>query len=122
MPKQAGKMLIRNESLQEICNGNGVKVVNFDTSTNSQSQMYDPASSPNGENNQIGHFLIDRQRHSSVLDGSFRTAGLAQDREAKSSCECGNESSGSIECWELSSGFRTGGLPSSSQLLRVSGC
>jgi hypothetical protein len=28
----------------------------------------------------------------------------------ESSCECGNEPSGSIKFWELSNGFTTGGL------------
>jgi hypothetical protein len=28
----------------------------------------------------------------------------------KSSCECGNELSDSIKCWETMSGFTTGGL------------
>jgi hypothetical protein len=34
----------------------------------------------------------------------------------ESSCECGNEPSGSVKCWETMSGFTTGGLSSSAQL------
>jgi hypothetical protein len=45
--------------------------------------------------------------------------GLAQDRY-RWSCKLGNESSGSIKCWELSNGFPTCGLSSGAQLHRVS--
>jgi hypothetical protein len=38
----------------------------------------------------------------------------------KSSCERGNEPSGSIKFWELPSGCTTGGLSSGTQLHRVS--
>jgi hypothetical protein len=38
----------------------------------------------------------------------------------ESSCELGNESSGSIKCWELSSCCTTCGLSSGTQLHRVS--
>jgi hypothetical protein len=38
----------------------------------------------------------------------------------ESSCELGNEPSGSIKCWELPSGCTTCGLSSSTQLHRVS--
>jgi hypothetical protein len=44
--------------------------------------------------------------------------GLAQDRY--SSCELGNEPSGSIKCWELPNGCTTCGLSSGTQLHRVS--
>jgi hypothetical protein len=37
-----------------------------------------------------------------------------------SSCEFGKESSDSIKCYKLSSGYTTGGLTSSAQLHRVS--
>jgi hypothetical protein len=37
----------------------------------------------------------------------------------KSSCECSNEPSSSIKCWELSSYFTTGGFSSSAQLHKV---
>jgi hypothetical protein len=39
----------------------------------------------------------------------------------ESSCECGNEPSGSIKCWELPSGCTTCGLSSGTQLHTVSG-
>jgi hypothetical protein len=51
---------------------------------------------------------------SGVLDG----IGLAQGRY--SSCECGNEPSGSIKWWELPSGCTNCGLSSGTQLHRVS--
>jgi hypothetical protein len=38
----------------------------------------------------------------------------------ESSCECGNEPSGSIKCWELPNGCTTCGLSSGTQLHRVS--
>jgi hypothetical protein len=38
----------------------------------------------------------------------------------ESPCECGNELSGSIKCWELPSGYTTCGLSSRAQLHRVS--
>jgi hypothetical protein len=38
----------------------------------------------------------------------------------ESSCELGNELSGSIKCWELPSGCTTCGLSSGTQLHRVS--
>jgi hypothetical protein len=47
--------------------------------------------------------------------------GLAQDRYRwESSCELGNEPSGSIKCWELLSSCTTCGLLSGTQLHRVS--
>jgi hypothetical protein len=49
--------------------------------------------------------------------GGVDWIGLAQDRNR--SCEYGTEPSGSIKCWELSSGYTTGGLSSSAQLYRV---
>jgi hypothetical protein len=46
--------------------------------------------------------------------------GLAQDREDREdSFECGNESSGSLQCWETSEWLQ-GGLSSSDQLHRLS--
>jgi hypothetical protein len=36
------------------------------------------------------------------------------------SCECGNEPSVSIKCWETNEGFTTGGLSSTAQLHIVS--
>jgi hypothetical protein len=38
----------------------------------------------------------------------------------ESSCERGNEPSGSIKCWELPSGCTSSGLSSGTQLHRVS--
>jgi hypothetical protein len=38
----------------------------------------------------------------------------------ENSCECCNELSGSIECWELSSGYITDGLSNNADLHRVS--
>jgi hypothetical protein len=41
-------------------------------------------------------------------------------RQEESSCECGNEPSGAIKCWETTERYRTGGLSSSAQLHRAS--
>jgi hypothetical protein len=75
------KPIIGNESSHEISNDNGVRVVNFDTSKNLvvKSTMFPHRSihkytwtSPDGNtHNQIDHILIDRRRHSSVLDVRF---------------------------------------------------
>jgi hypothetical protein len=72
------KPTIGNESSGEISNDNGVRVVNFATSTNLvvKSTMFPHCSihkynwtSPYGQtHNQIDHVLIDRRRHSSILD------------------------------------------------------
>jgi hypothetical protein len=72
------KPTIGNESLHEISNDNGGRVVNFATSKNLivKSTMFPhrnihkhALTSPNGNiHNQIDHILIDRRRHSSVLD------------------------------------------------------
>jgi endonuclease/exonuclease/phosphatase family metal-dependent hydrolase len=72
------KPTVGNESLHEISNDNGVGVVNFATSKNLivKSTMFPHHSIhkytwtfPDGNtHNQIDHILIDRQRHSSVLD------------------------------------------------------
>jgi hypothetical protein len=40
--------------------------------------------------------------------------------QVESSCELGNEPSGSVKCWELPSDCTTGGLSSGTQLHRVS--
>jgi hypothetical protein len=66
------------ESLHEISNDNGVRVVNFATSKNLivKSTMFPHCNihkftwtSPDGKTcSQIDHILIDRRRHSSVLD------------------------------------------------------
>jgi hypothetical protein len=79
------KPTIGNESLHEITNDNGVRVVNFATSKsltvkstifphrNIHKVTWTP---PDGRtHNQIYHILIDRRRYSSILDvRSFRTA------------------------------------------------
>jgi hypothetical protein len=79
------KLTIGNESLPEISNDNGVRLVNFATSKNLRfkSMMFPHLNihkytwmSPDGKtHNQIDHILIHRQWHSSVLDvRSFRAA------------------------------------------------
>jgi hypothetical protein len=79
------KPTIGNESLHEICNGNGVRVINFATSNNLtfKSTMFPHRNihrytwaSPDGStHNQIDHILID-----SVLDvRSFRAADCDTD-------------------------------------------
>jgi hypothetical protein len=67
------KPTIWNESLHEISNGNGVRVINFATSKNSivKSMMFPyrnihkfTLTSPDGKtHNQIDHILIDRRQH-----------------------------------------------------------
>jgi hypothetical protein len=84
------KPIIGNESLREISNGSGVRVVKFATSTNLvvKSIMFPYCSihkytwtSPDGQtHNQIDHVLIDRRRHSSTRDiRSFRGADCDTD-------------------------------------------
>jgi hypothetical protein len=79
------KPTIGNESLLENNNDNGVRLVNFATSKNLRvkSTMFPYRNiykyiwtSPDGKiHNQIGRILIDRRRHSNVLDvRSFRIA------------------------------------------------
>jgi hypothetical protein len=86
------KLTIGNESLHEISNDNGVKLVNFATSKNLRvkSTMFPHTwTSPDGKtHNQIYHFLVDRRRHSNVLEvRSFRSADCDTDhyqrKEAK---------------------------------------
>jgi hypothetical protein len=72
------KTTIGNESLHEISNDNGVRLINFVTSKNLtvKSTMFPHRNinkftwtSPDGKtHNQIDHILIDRRRHSSTLD------------------------------------------------------
>jgi hypothetical protein len=72
------KPTIRNESLHEISNDNGVRVVNFATSKNIvvKSIMFPHRkihkytwTTPEGNtHNQIDHVLIDRRQHSNILD------------------------------------------------------
>jgi hypothetical protein len=84
------KPTIRNESLHEISNNNGVRVVNFATSKNLivKSTMFPHHNihkytwtSPDGNtHNQIDHVLIDRRRHSNALDvRSFMAADCDTD-------------------------------------------
>jgi hypothetical protein len=79
------KPTIGNESLHEISNDNGVRLVNFATSKNFRvkSTMFPHRNihkytwtSPDGKtHNQIDHILVDRRRHWNVLDvRSFRAA------------------------------------------------
>jgi endonuclease/exonuclease/phosphatase family metal-dependent hydrolase len=82
--------IIGNESLHEINNDNGVRLVNFATSKNLRvkSTMFPRRNihkytwtSPDGKTyNQIDHILVDRGRHSNVLDvRSFRAADCDSD-------------------------------------------
>jgi hypothetical protein len=84
------KPTIGNESLHEISNDNGVRVVNFATSKNLavKSTMFPLRkihkytwTSPEGNtHNQIDHILTDRRRYSSILDvRSFRGADCDTD-------------------------------------------
>jgi hypothetical protein len=79
------KSTIGNESLHATSNDNGVRVVNFATSKNLtiKSTMFPHLNihkftwtSPDGRtHNQIDHILIDRRRHSNILD--VRSFGAA---------------------------------------------
>jgi hypothetical protein len=84
------KPRIGNESLHEISNDNGVRIVNFASSKNLvvKSTMFPHRkihkhtwTFPEGNtHNQIDHILIDRRRHSSILDvRSFRGADCDTD-------------------------------------------
>jgi hypothetical protein len=79
------KPTIGNKSLHAISNNNGVRVVNFATSKNLtvKSTRFPHRNihkfiwtSPDGRtHNKIDHIVIDRRRHSSILDvRSFRAA------------------------------------------------
>jgi hypothetical protein len=85
------KTSIGNESLHEISNDNGIRIVNFRISKNFvlRSTMFPhrkihkyTRTSPEGNtHNQIDQILIDRRRHSSKLDvRSFRAADCDTDR------------------------------------------
>jgi hypothetical protein len=75
------KLTTGNESLHEISNDIGVRVVNFATSKNLvvKSTMFPHCSIhkytwtyPEGKmHNQIDHVLIDRRQHSGILDVHF---------------------------------------------------
>jgi hypothetical protein len=84
------KSTMGNEGLQEISNDNGVRLVHFATSKNlrDKSTMFPHRNihkytwtSPDGKtHNQIGHILVDRRRHSNVLDvRSLRAADCDSD-------------------------------------------
>jgi hypothetical protein len=84
------KPTIGNESLHEISNDNGNRLVNFATSKNLKvnSTMFPHRNihtytwtSPDGKiHNQIDHILVDRRRHSNVLDvRSFKAADCDSD-------------------------------------------
>jgi hypothetical protein len=80
---------IGNVSSHEISNDNGVKVVNFATSKNLAVTVQCPhivalinlfGHLLMGRHNEIDHILIDRRRHSSILDvRSFRAADCGTD-------------------------------------------
>jgi hypothetical protein len=84
------KPTIGNESLHKISNENGVILVHFSTSKDLRDKsMIFPHrnihiytwTSPDGKtHNQIDHILVDRRRHSNVLDvRSFRAADCDSD-------------------------------------------
>jgi hypothetical protein len=84
------KPIIGNESLHEASNDNRVRVVNFVTSKNlsvksttfPHCDIHKHAwTSPGGvTHNQINHVLIDKRRHSNILDVcSFRGANCDTD-------------------------------------------
>jgi endonuclease/exonuclease/phosphatase family metal-dependent hydrolase len=88
------KPTIGNESLHEISNYNGDRVVNFATSKNRTVKRTTfphrnihkfTWTSPDGKtHNQIDHILIDRRRNSSILDvRSFRAADCDTDHYLK---------------------------------------
>src|SRR5215468_10162524 len=83
------KPKIGNESLHQVSNDNGVRIVKFATSKNLvvKSTMFTHRNvhkytwtSPDGKtHNQIDHVLIDRRRHSSIVDvRSFRELTVTQ--------------------------------------------
>jgi hypothetical protein len=85
------KGMIENESLHEISNNNGVRVVNFATSKNlvvrctmfphRRIHKYTWTSPEGNTHNQIDHVLIDRRQHSNILDVRyFRGADSDTDR------------------------------------------
>jgi endonuclease/exonuclease/phosphatase family metal-dependent hydrolase len=84
------KPTIGNESLHEISNENGVRLVNFATSKNLRVKTtvflhcnihkYTWLSPDGNTHNQIDHILVDRRRHLNVLDvRSFRAADCDSD-------------------------------------------
>jgi endonuclease/exonuclease/phosphatase family metal-dependent hydrolase len=85
------KPIIGNESLHEVSNDNGVRVVNFAISKNLIAKSltfphrdihkHTWTSSDGVIHNQIDHVLIDKRRHSNTLDVcSFRGADCDSDQ------------------------------------------
>jgi endonuclease/exonuclease/phosphatase family metal-dependent hydrolase len=84
------KPTVENESVHEISNDNGVRAVKYSTCKNLtvKSTMFPHRNihkvtwtSPDGRtHNQIDHILLDRRRHSSILDvRSFRATDFDTD-------------------------------------------
>jgi hypothetical protein len=83
------KLTVGNESLHEISNNKGVRLVNFVACKNLRVNMMFPHrnihkytwTSPDGKtHNHIDHVLVDRQRHTNVLDvRSFKAADCDSD-------------------------------------------
>jgi hypothetical protein len=84
------KQIIGNESLHEVSNDNGVREVNFETSKNlivksttfphRDVHKHTWNSRDGVTHNQIDHVLIDKRRHSNILDvRSFRGADCDTD-------------------------------------------
>jgi endonuclease/exonuclease/phosphatase family metal-dependent hydrolase len=84
------KPTIGNQSLHEISNDNGIRLVNFATSKSLRVKSTTLPhrnihkytwTSPDGKtHNQIDHILVDRRKHSNVLDvRSFRAADCDSD-------------------------------------------
>jgi hypothetical protein len=86
------KQIIVNKNLHEISNDSGVSVVNFATSENHifksamfpQRNIHKSTWTCNGKtHNQIDYMLIDRRRHSSILDvQSVRAADCDTDHHS----------------------------------------
>jgi exonuclease III len=83
--EDVSKPTIWNENLHEISNDNVIRVVNFATSKDltvkstmfphRRIHKYTWTSADGKTHNQLGHILVDRRRHSSVLDvRSYRAA------------------------------------------------
>jgi len=75
------KPTIRNESLHQHSNDNGVRTVTFATRCSpTETFISTPGPLDGKTHNQIDHILIDRRRHSSILDiRSFRGADCDTD-------------------------------------------
>jgi hypothetical protein len=92
------KPTIGNESLHEISNGKGVRVVHFATSKNlivksttfphRNIHKYTWTSPDGNTHNQIDHILIDRRRHSSVLDVLYDWTSSTLDVRSYRAADC----------------------------------